>query len=202
MTPPKLRLLTRRVAAGRPTIVAKATDAGAGVDPLSLVIAYRGVLVGAVLYDPQSGVAIFPLPSQAARFPPGRTRATLSAADFQETKNVNSVGDNVLPNTAFRRVTITGVQGPAVTWVTPTAGACVPVTAGLLVVASSTKRVPAVRFFADGKRIAVDRKGAADVFTARWKTRGARKGEHELRAVARDTAGRTATSVRHVRVCR
>jgi minor extracellular serine protease Vpr len=202
MTPPRIRLLTKRVAAGRPTIVAKAIDAGAGVDPLSLVIAYRGVLVGAVLYDPQSGVAIFPLPTQAAKVRVGRTRATLSASDYQEAKNVNSVGANVLPNTAFRRVVLTGVAGPAVTWITPTAQSCVGATAGLLVVASSTKPVSSVRFFADGKRIAVDDKGAADVFTARWKTRGAKKGFHELRAVARDTAGRSAAAVQHVKVCR
>ena len=36
--PPKIRLLTRRVATGRPTIVARVTDRGSGVDPLSLVI--------------------------------------------------------------------------------------------------------------------------------------------------------------------
>src|SRR3989442_6087618 len=99
VTPPKIRLLTRRVTAGRPTIVARVIDKGAGVDPLSLVIAYRGVLVGAVLYDPTSGIAIFPLPQQAAAIPKGSTRAILTASDYQESKNVNSVGADILPNT-------------------------------------------------------------------------------------------------------
>jgi len=202
MKPPKIRLLTKRVAAGRPTIVAKVTDGGSGVDPLSLVIAYRSVLVGAVLYDPDTGTAIFPLPSQAAKIPAGRTRAILSASDFQEAKNVNSVGDEVLPNTTFRSVGITGVPGPALTWVTPAENQCVGATAGMLVVASSTKRVLSVRFYADGKRIGIDRRGAADVFVGSWKTRAEAAGTHELRAVAHDTAGRTFSSVRHVRVCR
>jgi hypothetical protein len=202
MKPPKMRFLTKRVAAGRPTLVARVTDAGSGVDPLSLVIAYRGVLVGAVLYDPDSGTAIFPLPSEAPRIPAGHTNAVLRASDFQEAKNVTSAGNEVLPNTAFRRVAITAVRGPAVTWVVPKPNQCVGARAGLLVVASSTRRISSVRFFADGKQIALDRKGATDVFGATWRTRGAGGGEHELRAAARDAAGRTSSSSRHVRVCR
>lgn len=200
--PPQIRLVTKRVAAGRPTIVARVVDKGAGVDPLSLVIAYRGVLVGAVLYDPVSGIAIFPLPRQAARIPKGRTRAVLSAADFQEAKNVNSVGDNILPNTAFRTVQVTGVSGPALSWVTPAENECVGKTAGLVVVASSTRRVTAVRFFVDGKQVDIDRKGAADVFTGSWSTSLVPQGRHELRATATDAGGRTLSTVRHVRVCR
>ena len=46
----------------------------------TLVIAYRNVLVGAALYDPDSGVAIFPLPPAAARIPAGTTRAVLTEA--------------------------------------------------------------------------------------------------------------------------
>jgi hypothetical protein len=200
--PPTLRLLTQRVAAGRPTIVARAVDSGAGVDPLSLVIAYRGVLVGAALYDPLSGIAVFPLPSQAAAIKNGSTRAVLSASDFQESKNVNTVGDNVLPNTAFRTVRLTAVSGPALTWITPAANACLAKTAGFVVAASSTKRVTSVRFFVDGKRVAVDRRGGAGLFSATWPTRRAAAGGHELRAVATDGGGRTATATRHVRVCR
>jgi minor extracellular serine protease Vpr len=200
--PPTLRLLTQRVAAGRPTIVAKAVDSGAGVDPLSLVISYRGVLVGAALYDPLSGIAVFPLPSQAAAMEKGRTRAVLSASDFQESKNVNTVGDNVLPNTAFRTVRITAVSGPALTWVTPAVNACVGKTAGFVVAASSTRRITSVRFFVDGKQVAVDRRGGAGLFSATWPTRRATSGGHDLRAVATDSSGRTAAATRHVRVCR
>jgi subtilisin family serine protease len=200
--PPKIRLLTKRVAAGRPTLVARVLDRGAGVDPLSLVIAYRGVLVGAVLYDPDSGLAIFPLPRQASTIPAGRTRAVITAADFQETKNVNSVGDDILPNTSFRPVRITGVSGPALTWVAPAENQCVGRTAGLVVVASSTKQIRSVRFFADGKQIDVDRKGTADVFSGSWTTRFAEPGHHMLSALAIDAGGRTLSATRGVRVCR
>ena len=194
-------MLTKRVAAGRPTIVARVLDKGAGVDPLSLVIAYRGVLVGAVVYDPVSGVAVFPLPSEASRIPKGRTPAIVSASDYQEAKNVNSVGDDILPNTAFRSVAITGVTGPALTWVMPSQNQCVDKTVGLVVVASSTKRVRSVRFFVDGKQIDLDRKGVADVFSGAWESRFAELGPHLLGAQATDAGGRTLSATRRVRVC-
>jgi hypothetical protein len=47
LRPPTIRLLTRRVAAGRPTLAVRAQDAGAGVDPFSMLISYRGAVVGA-----------------------------------------------------------------------------------------------------------------------------------------------------------
>jgi hypothetical protein len=200
--PPRIRLLTKRVTAGRPTIVARVTDTGAGVDPLSLVIAYRGVLVGAVLYDPITGLAVFPLPLQAAKIPKGRTRAVISAADYQEAKNVDSVGSDILPNTAFRPVGITGVPGPALTWVVPAENECVAKAAALVVVASSTKQVRSVRFLVDGKQIQIDRKGAADVFSGLWATQVVPAGKHELRAVATDAGGHTFAATRHVKVCR
>src|ERR671935_1010224 len=191
VTPPRLRLVTKRIAQGRPTIVARATDSGAGVDPFSLVISYRGVLVGAALYDPVSGTAIFPLPREARAIPAGRTSALFSASDFQESKKVKGSGSNILPNTAFRTVRIMGVSGPAVTWVSPAENACVSRTVGLIVAAGSTKRVRSVGFFVDGERVAVDRKGTSDVFTGTWNARFARPGGHTLRAVATDAAGRT-----------
>jgi subtilisin family serine protease len=199
---PTIRLVTKRVATGRPTIVARVTDRGAGVDPLSLVIAYRGVLVGAAVYDPDTGIAIFPLPVQARTIPTGRTRAILSASDYQEAKNVNSVGDDVLPNTAFRPVAITGVAGPALTWVAPAENQCVGQTAALIVVANSTRRVRTVRFFVDGKQIDIDRRGVVDVFTGSWSTRLAEPGGHVLSATATDASGRTLSGSRRVRVCR
>jgi minor extracellular serine protease Vpr len=199
---PKIRLVTRRVAQGRPTIVAHVTDAGAGVDPLSLVIAYRGVLVGAALYDPGTGIAIFPIPKAAAKFGSGRTRAVLSAADYQESKNVNGVGSNILPNTAFRSVSITGVAGPAVSWVSPPQNACVEKTVALIAVASSTTRVRSVRFLADRKQVAIDRTGVSDVFTGAWNARFALRGVHVLTALATDAGGRTFSATRTLRVCR
>jgi minor extracellular serine protease Vpr len=200
--PPRIRLVTTRVASGRPTIVARVLDPGSGVDPLSLVLAYRGVLVGAARYDWESGIAIFPLPRSAVEIPRGPTRAVITASDFQEAKNVNTVGDDVLPNTAFRPVTITGVAGPALTWVTPAANQCVARTAPLVVVASSTRRIRLVRFLVDGKQIDVDRRGTAGVYSSFWATRLVPPGPHELTAIAVDSAGRTLSATRSARVCR
>jgi len=200
--PPKIRLLTRRVGAGRPTIVARVRDAGAGVDPLSLVISYRGVNVGAALYDPTSGIAVFTLPREAGPIPIGLTRAVVSASDYQEAKNINSVGDDIFPNTSFRPVALTGVSGPALTWVAPAQNQCVSRTAGLVVVASSTKPIRSVRFFVDGKQLDIDRRGADGVYTGSWGTRLVAAGRHLLRALATDAAGRSLSATREVRVCR
>ena len=76
-------------------------DEGAGVDPFSLVIGYGQVLIGAYAYDPVSGIALFPLPTQAPKLKVGKPVLGASAADYQEAKNVDSVGDELMPNTAF-----------------------------------------------------------------------------------------------------
>ncbi len=65
LTPPAVRFITTRVTAGRPLIVAQAVDAGAGVDPLSLVLNYNNALVGASAYDPLSGLIVFGIPTAA-----------------------------------------------------------------------------------------------------------------------------------------
>src|SRR5205085_3941220 len=123
--PPTVKLLTTRVSTGRPTIAARVLDAGAGVDPLSLVIGYRRVLVGAAAYDPVSGLALFPLPAQAPRLVNARTSTTFVGSDFQETKNVNTTGSNIMPNTQFKTVKLRVVNGPAVDWLLPDPTGCV-----------------------------------------------------------------------------
>src|SRR5919204_438862 len=202
LKPPAVKILTRRVGAGRPTIVARVLDAKSGVDPLSLVIGYRRVLVGAALYDPFSGLAIFPLPAAAPRVPAGKTRLQLEASDFQEAKNLETIGNNLMPNTTFKSIRLRGVQGPAVTWVSPRSGACATKNTALAVVASSNKKVRSVRFGVDGRRIAVDRNGALDLFTATWHTAGAKRGHRVLTATATDAAGKRITARRSVRVCK
>jgi subtilisin family serine protease len=202
LKPPVIRLLTRRVATGRPTIVARALDAKSGVDPLSLVIGYRGVMVAAAAYDPFSGLAVFTLPAQARTIPVGRTRAVISASDFQETKNVNTISDEIMPNTAFTPVTIVGVRGPAVTWLQPSAAACVAKTEPLAVAASSDRRVASVRFLADGKQIARDRVGPRGIYDGTWRSHNAGMGPHVLTAIATDAVGKRAAATRIVRVCK
>jgi minor extracellular serine protease Vpr len=200
--PPRVRLLTTRIAAGRSLVAARVTDRGAGVDPISLVIAYRRVLVGAAAYDPVSGLALFPIPAAAPAFRAGRTSSVFVASDFQEAKNVDQAGANVLPNTRFQPARVQVVQGPALTWLSPTPRSCAGRRQGLLVAASSTSRIRSVRFY-DGKRgIATVRRGVAGLYSATWRTRRAQTGRHAVRAVVLDRQGRTLSVQRVLRVCR
>ena len=200
--PPSLRLLTTRVAAGRPTLAAIATDSQSGVDPLSIVIAYNKIVLGAAAYDPISGIVLFPIPTNAPAFKAGKRTAILSASDFQETKNVNTIGADILPNTAFKNVKLNVVSGPAVTWVAPSNNACAAKTARLLVVASSTKKISSVTFFDGKKKLKTITKGLEGLYAQDWNTKGARKGKRpapdpRVRARSRQCdpcrgAGRTA----------
>ncbi len=207
--PPLIFPITTRVSAGRPTIVARVIDVGrsvadpgSGVDPLSLVIGYGRALVGAALYDPLSGIAIFPLPGDAPTLAAGRRSLIVRASDYQEAKNVASLSDELLPNTSFRRVALRVVAGPTVTWLSPGARQCVGGRVGLVVAAGSSSRVRAVRFFDGARRIGVDTRGGGGLYATRWQTKGVRRGTHVLRAVAVDAKGRVATATRSVRVCR
>ena len=120
VTPPKFKLLTKRVVAGRPLLAARVTDLGSGVDPLSLVIEYRNnVLLGASLYDPASGLALFGIPRSAPPVRRGLFKGAALAADNQESKNVDQIGANVLPNTTIKRVNVRGTTRPTVTWLLP-----------------------------------------------------------------------------------
>ncbi|MDP8911529.1 MAG: S8 family serine peptidase, partial [Actinomycetota bacterium] len=202
LRPPKVRLLSTRVAAGRPLLLARAVDRGSGVDPYSLVIAYRRVLVGAAAYDPGSGVIAFPLPGEAPALRPGRTRAILVASDYQEAKNVATISRELMPNTAFRSVRIRVRPGPAIAWLAPGPRACVTARQPLVVQATSTRSVTSVRFYDGKRRIATVRRGPLGLYSTTWKTRAAKRGRHVLRAVVRDRRGRTDAAALVVRVCR
>jgi subtilisin family serine protease len=200
--PPLLGLITNRVAAGRPTLALRVVDLGAGVDPFSLVIGYGRALVAAAAYDPFTGIALFPLPQDAPALRAGKRLLQASAADFQEAKNVDSVGDQLLPNTAFASGNITVVNRPAITWVTPEPSECTARQAQLIVIASSTAALRSVRFLDGKKTIATVKRGPSGIYTFVWKRGGAAKGRHTLRAVVTDAKGRTAEADRVVRVCR
>jgi minor extracellular serine protease Vpr len=200
--PPRIRLLTSRVAAGRSLIAARVTDAGSGVDPTSLVIGYRRVLVGAAAYDPISGLALFPIPAAAPRLPAGRPQTAFLAADFQESKNVDQAGADVLPNTRIMQARVRVVRGPALTWLTPSPRVCAARREPLLVAASSTTRIRSVRFFDGPRGIATVRRGVAGLYSATWRTARAARGRHRLRAVVLDQRGRTFGVQRVLRICR
>jgi subtilisin family serine protease len=183
VTPPAVELLTTRVPAGRPLLVARVTDRQSGVDPGSLVLAYRGLQLGAESYDPASGLALFPAGGDGVSTA-GRVRVTLGASDFQETKNVSTFGPDVMPNTRRRRATVTAVAGPVATWLAP-----LRCPGELLLAAGSPAPVRSVRVL-DGKRA---------VHVARIRPglyRVAGRGRDTLRATVVDTRGRSATVVR------
>ena len=206
--PPFIQPLSVRVSAGRPTILARVVDGifrgepSSGVDPLSLVIAYGRVLIGAAAYDAASGIAVFPIPAAAPALKAGKTPAILVGSDYQEAKNVSSTSDDIMPNTGFRQVSLRVVDGPTVTWVAPEERECVPARARLVVVAGSTDRISSVRFLDGDQTIATVKRGAAGLYFTDWRTRSETPGRHTLRAVTTDADGRKAAASRPVRICR
>ena len=202
LTPPAVRILTTRVTAGRPLIVAQAFDLGAGVDPLSLVINYNRALVGASLYDPLSGLIVFGIPAEAPKFKPGKTSTIVLASDYQEAKNVNTIGNELMPNTAFLQSRLTVVNGPTVTWIEPPAHVCAAKSEGLLVVADSTTKVSQVVFSDNGRPIGADKAGPGGVYSVTWHTSKLKRGVHRLTATVVDRSGRKAAAGRQLRVCK
>lgn len=93
-TPPVVTLLPA-TAAGRVELSVK--DAGSGVDPSSLVLRVDGVKEP---FSYAAGKVI------ATGLRAGRRSVELTAADYQETKNMESFG-GVLPNTRVFRATVT-----------------------------------------------------------------------------------------------
>ena len=92
-TPPRIAV------SGVPgAIVATITDAGSGIDPVSLAVRVDGKPAGAV-WDASTAT----LRVAAA---PGRHRLVVTAADFQETKNMEDIGP-VLPNTSTTTTSVT-----------------------------------------------------------------------------------------------
>jgi subtilisin family serine protease len=201
LKPPKVTLLTTRVAAGRPTIALRVTDSQSGVDPFSVAFGYGQQLVGAAAYDPTTGTILIPLPPSASRLNAGHPKVLLLASDNQETKNVNTIGANALPNTTIKRVAMTVVDGPAITWVTPQASACALKKETLGVLASDTSKIAGVTFLDGAHPVGTDKTGVADIYDLSWNTAGLARGRHVLHAILTDRAGHKATATRIVRVC-
>ncbi|MBA2742474.1 MAG: hypothetical protein H0U46_10735, partial [Actinobacteria bacterium] len=199
--PPNVTLLTTRISAGRPTIVARVRDAASGVDPLSLLLLYGTNQLAAISFDTETGIAVFSIPRESNPLRPGTEFMRIFASDFQETKNISVEGVNPMPNSRFRGVRMSVVDGPAVTWISPNKGACLPARARLQVVATSPSVVSTVGFFDGRRQIARVRRNTAGIYTFQWRAKP-KKGPHVLRAVASDVAGREAESSRTVKVCR
>jgi hypothetical protein len=203
--PPTVTWITRRVSAGRPTLVARIRDAASGVDPLSLLLMFGrdfGTQVGPVSFDASTGIAVFSIPREVNALRPGTEFMRIFASDFQETKNINTEGTNPRPNSRFGGARVAVVNRPTVSWISPSANACLPARAQLQVVATSPAVVSSVGLF-DGKRqIARVRRNTAGIYTYTWRTAGKRRGVHTLTAVASDVRGREAEASVKARICR
>jgi minor extracellular serine protease Vpr len=200
VTPPSLHLLTTRVSAGRPTLVFRSLDTQAGVDPASLAIGYKGVLIAAGFYDWQTGLAVFPLPASVPVLAAGKTvRTTMISSDYQEAKNIDTIGPSIMPNTRGSTAARHVVRGVAVDWLTPSTGACVRKGTRAVVAASAPGRVTSVRFALDGKQFAVDRTGVQGIWSVG--VTAAKQGAHTLTATAVTANGGRAAAPRKVRLC-
>src|SRR5437879_3052690 len=199
VTPPSLQLLTTRVSAGRPTLVFRTLDSQSGVDPGSLAIGYRGALVGASSFDRASGLAIFALPSQVSPLHVGDVRTGMVTSDYQEAKNIDTIGPSIMPNTRALITKLHVVAGAAVDWLLPTAGVCGQRRQPLIVAASGPGGVKSVRFAVDGKRRSVVHHGIAGLWFA---TVSLSKGPHTVSATATAAKGNTASVRRTLRTCR
>jgi hypothetical protein len=94
LTPPTLKLRMRTVKQGS-ALLLTATDAASGVDPSSLVVRVDG-------QDPGARFArgVVSIPGGGLR--KGRHALTLQLSDYQETRNMENVGQ-ILPNTRVLR---------------------------------------------------------------------------------------------------
>jgi hypothetical protein len=152
VTPPTVQLLTARVATGRPTLAFRTTDAQSGVDPSSLTLGYQGALIAAASFDRDTGIATFPLPRSVSRLHAGTARVSMVSSDYQEAKNVDTIGPSIMPNTRRVSVTLHVVARTALDWLVPAAGACVGRRQRVLVAASSPGEIRSVRIVVDGRR--------------------------------------------------
>ncbi len=204
--PPTVRVITKTLSSGRPTIVAKIVDAKSGVDPHSLQLFFgpstRRSSVGATLFDPRTGVAAFSLPRTSLPLGPGTQFLQLVASDYQEAKNINTESDSPLPNTRFQGIRADAVPRPTVTWVTPGKGRCLATRQRLLVVANDNVQISSVGFFDGQRQIGRVQKNVAGLYETTWRTSGRRRGPHVLTAVVSDVRGREAEASQTVRLCK
>jgi hypothetical protein len=203
--PPVVKVLTRTISSGRPTIVAKIADAKSGVDAHSLQLYFgsstRRSSVGATLFDPSTGIAAFSIPREALPLDVGTQFMQLVASDFQESKNISTESDSPLPNTRFQGVRAEAVDRPTVTWITPQKGKCLAARQKLVVVANDTVAISSVGFFDGNRQIGRVRKNVAGLYEMTWGTKGRKTGTHVLTATVSDVRGREAEVSLAVRIC-
>jgi hypothetical protein len=150
------------------------------------------------VFDPGSGLAVFPLPAAAPAIRTGKLRTGMLSSDFQEAKNVDTVGPSIMPNTRVAYAPMQVVAGAAANWLLPASGNCVRKKTTLVVAASAPGGVASVRFAVDGTHRATVKQSTQDLWATPVSLSG---GKHTLVATTVGKKGQTA-SVRHtVRVC-
>jgi subtilisin family serine protease len=204
LRPPKVELLTRRISAGRPTIVARITDAKSGVDPFSLLLLFGSGFESSVArFDPATGIAAFSIPREAPQLSSGPAFMRIVASDFQETKNISDTESaSPMPNTRIFGIRLAVVNRPTAAWITPNQGACLAPRQRLVVVANDNVSISSVGFFDGQRQIGRVRKSVGGIYEMTWRTTGKRRGPHVLTAVVSDVRGREAEVARPVRICR
>ncbi len=207
LKPPSVQLLNRVVSAGRPTIVARIRDAKSGVDPFSLQLLLgsgsSALEVGATMFDPETGIASFPVPREANPLRAGSEFMRIVASDYQEAKNIGDTeGTNPMPNTRIHGIRLDVRSRPTLSWILPNEGQCLAARQRLFVVANDNVPISSVGFFDGQRQIGRIRRRLPGLFEMTWRTTGKRRGTHVLTAVASDTRGREAEAKRTVRICR
>ncbi len=111
----------------------------------------------------------------------------VSAADFQESKNVDSVGDELLPNTAFAGGPIDVVDGPTVTWIIPEIRECATAE-HMAVIAELDRPHRSIQYAVDEE---ADRDRPArrrrDLLASTWRRGGARRARTRCAPIASPT---------------
>ena len=177
LTPPFVRVLTTKVSAGRPLLVAQAVDLQSGVDPLSLVDQLQQRAHRRLRLRPVHRAGSLRHPDRCAQAE-GRhdedDRVRLGLPGGEEHQHGRRTRS--LPNTAFLQTKLTVVDGPTVTWVEPPAHVCALKSDRLVVVAGATKKIKSVTFTDGEQRIGVDKTGPGGVYSVAWNTKGLEEG--------------------------
>ena len=135
-----------------------------------------------------TGLVLFPIPTTAPAMKAGaKKQVVLIGSDYQETKNVNPPGGDVMPNTKFQLVKLDVVTTPTVAWLVPQKNACLRTTTRLAVVAGSTKKLKSVTFFDGNRNIGAKKPDSAGIAFKDWNPKSGQEGQAR---VARGRGGR------------
>ena len=155
--PPTVRIVTKQFSSGRPTIVARITDAKSGVDPLALQLFFGPIDAPDLRQRRCSTIrrAVLPssrCPREACPLEPGPQFMQIVASDYQEAKNINTESRQPLAQHAASRGSgprrFRGQRSPGSR---PRRAGARRRVRRLLVVANDNAQISSVGFF-DGKR--------------------------------------------------